>query len=47
VNAKKQEGGLSEWLLPPASTPSDIYVVGFQEIVDLNVVNVGKYCSKS
>lgn len=50
VNAKKQEGGLHKWLLPnygdhPASTNSfnsyaDIYAVGFQEIVDLNAVNV-------
>eukprot|EP01031_Cornospumella_fuschlensis_P042228 gene42228-51563_t len=40
VNAKKQEGSLTEWLLPPSSTPSDIYAVGFQEMVDLNALNV-------
>lgn len=44
VNAKKQEGDLDEWLLHGAREGSggyaDIYAVGFQEIVDLNAVNV-------
>lgn len=40
MNAKKQEGGLHEWLLPAGSAPSDLYAVGFQEIVDLNAMNV-------
>lgn len=39
VNAKKQEGSLQEWLLPTSSR-ADIYAVGFQEIVDLNAMNV-------
>jgi phosphatidylinositol-bisphosphatase len=41
VNAKKQEVGLEEWILPSGQPPADIYAIGFQEIVDLNVVNVG------
>lgn len=40
VNAKKQEGGLNEWLLPPNQSNADIYAIGFQEIVDLNAMNV-------
>jgi inositol polyphosphate 5-phosphatase INPP5B/F len=48
VNAKILDDGLLQWLCPPNSdfvdsngTPnSDIYIVGFQEMVDLNVVNV-------
>ena len=42
MNAKKQEGDLNEWLLHGSSdgTFADIYAVGFQEIVDLNAVNV-------
>ena len=51
MNAKKQEGGLSDWLTPPEQPPADIYAVGFQEIVDLNAVNValdgGKAHSRS
>ncbi len=39
VNAKKQEGSLQEWLLP-SNARADIYAVGFQEIVDLNAMNV-------
>jgi inositol polyphosphate 5-phosphatase INPP5B/F len=39
VNAKKQEGSLQDWLLPTAAR-ADIYAVGFQEIVDLNAMNV-------
>ena len=31
---------LRPWLLPEGSTPADIYAVGLQEIVDLNVMNV-------
>lgn len=41
VNAKKQEVGLEDWILPAGQPPADIYAIGFQEIVDLNVVNVG------
>lgn len=48
VNAKILDDGLSQWLCPPnsdfvdsnGSPNSDIYIVGFQEMVDLNVVNV-------
>jgi phosphatidylinositol-bisphosphatase len=41
VNAKKQEGGLEDWLLPENNQKNiDIYAIGFQEIVDLNAVNV-------
>lgn len=41
VNAKKQEGGLQDWLLPNnQQTNIDVYAIGFQEIVDLNAVNV-------
>lgn len=40
VNAKKQEGGLEDWLRPPNQPMADIYAVGFQEIVDLNALNV-------
>ena len=41
VNAKKQEGGLHEWLLPAnCNIVPDIYCIGFQEIVDLNASNV-------
>lgn len=41
VNAKKQDGGLQDWLNPKSCTvPVDIYAIGFQEIVDLNASNV-------
>ena len=48
MNAKTLEEGISQWLCPPNSSfidsngapNSDIYIVGFQEMVDLNVVNV-------
>lgn len=40
VNAKKQEGGLQDWILPPNQPFADIYAIGFQEIVDLNAMNV-------
>lgn len=40
VNAKKQEGGLEDWLRPANQAMADIYAVGFQEIVDLNALNV-------
>ena len=48
VNGKILEDGLLQWLCPPNSVfvdgngapNSDIYIVGFQEMVDLNVVNV-------
>lgn len=33
--------GLEDWILPTGQAPADIYAIGFQEIVDLNVVNVG------
>eukprot|EP01038_Epipyxis_sp_PR26KG_P011261 gene11261-15109_t len=40
VNAKKQEGGLHDWLLPRNQPLADVYAIGFQEIVDLNAMNV-------
>jgi len=40
VNAKKQEGGLHDWILPSNQQYADIYAIGFQEIVDLNAMNV-------
>jgi phosphatidylinositol-bisphosphatase len=44
VNAKKQEGSLEEWLLSSNGNQGvnayDIYAIGFQEIVDLNAMNV-------
>ena len=45
VAAKKPEDvDLRDWLLPgsidPSTQPADLYVVGFQEIVDLNAMNV-------
>lgn len=40
VNAKKQDGGLHDWLFNPALPRVDVYAIGFQEIVDLNAVNV-------
>jgi hypothetical protein len=42
VNAKKQEGRLHEWLLPSDGRGDlpDVYAIGFQEIVDLNAMNV-------
>ncbi len=48
VNGKILEEGLQQWLCPPNSDfidtngipNSDIYIVGFQEMVDLTVVNV-------
>lgn len=40
VNAKKLEGELQDWLLPDPRNRADIYAIGFQEIVDLNAMNV-------
>lgn len=40
VNAKKQEGGLEDWLRPANQPMADVFAVGFQEIVDLNALNV-------
>lgn len=40
VNGKKLEGELNDWLLPAGETMADIYAVGFQEMVDLNAMNV-------
>ncbi|GMH70934.1 hypothetical protein TrRE_jg13140 [Triparma retinervis] len=43
VNAKKMDPStsLASWLFPPSTpSPPDIIAVGFQEIVDLNAVNV-------
>ncbi len=43
ANGKKPTETLEAWLLGPKSSPypmSDIYVIGFQEIVDLNATNV-------
>ena len=41
VAAKKpEEIDLSDWILPKNQEPADVYVLGFQEIVDLNAVNV-------
>lgn len=47
VNAKKQDGGLGEWLLPTGQPLADVYAVGFQEIVDLTAMNVALDGSKS
>ena len=49
VNAKKQEGSLSGWLLHHSFNANkiDIYAVGFQEIVDLNAMNVALDSSKT
>jgi len=40
VNGKKLEGDLSSWLLPPGEDRADVYAIGFQEMVDLNAMNV-------
>eukprot|EP01032_Pedospumella_encystans_P014590 gene14590-16746_t len=40
VNAKKQDGSLQDWILPSDNVLADVYAVGFQEIVDLNAMNV-------
>lgn len=42
VNSKvlPDASSLRDWLLPKNSQPSDIYAIGFQETVDLNMVNV-------
>ena len=47
VNAKKQDTSLDDWLIHPESGYADIYAVGFQEIVDLNAVNVALDSSKT
>jgi phosphatidylinositol-bisphosphatase len=51
VNAKKQEGGLTDWLLPKETMrdqgPADVYAIGFQEMVDLNAMNVALDSGKS
>ena len=42
VNAKSpsESDNLKEWLLPENTAAPDIYAIGLQEIVDLNVTNV-------
>ena len=42
VNAKTPSDteNLKEWLLPENTAPPDIYAIGLQEIVDLNVTNI-------
>jgi phosphatidylinositol-bisphosphatase len=47
VNAKKQEGSLHDWILPNDNPLSDVYAVGFQEIVDLNAMNVALNSSET
>jgi phosphatidylinositol-bisphosphatase len=52
VNAKKEEMDLHDWLLPKdennnKTTVSDVYAIGFQEMVDLNAMNVALDSSKS
>ena len=48
VNAKKEEGSLDDWVGPTQGKEwADIYVVGFQEIVDLNAMNVAIDGSKT
>jgi phosphatidylinositol-bisphosphatase len=48
VNAKKEDGGLDEWIGPAQGENwSDLYVLGFQEIVDLNAMNVALDGSKT
>lgn len=41
VNAKKPSEKFDAWLVPPGlDSPPDVYVVGFQEIVDLNAATL-------
>lgn len=40
VNGKKLDGDLSSWLLPHGEERADLYAIGFQEMVDLNAMNV-------
>jgi len=48
VNAKKLESSLDEWLLPQnGNSVADVYAIGFQEIVDLNAINVAIDGSKT
>lgn len=48
VNAKKQEETLDDWLLSPNQQQyADVYAIGFQEIVDLNAMNVALDGSKT
>lgn len=48
VNAKKLEGSLDDWLLPQnGNSACDVYAIGFQEIVDLNAINVAIDGSKT
>lgn len=47
VNAKRQEGDLHSWILPSNQKVADIYAIGFQEIVDLNAMNVAIDGSKT
>eukprot|EP00605_Chrysophyceae_sp_TOSAG23-4_P001217 GSChrysophyteH1.ASY1.ANO1.1326.1 assembled CDS len=52
VNGKKLEGSLQDWLNPgnkfkTAEEYPDVYAVGFQEIVDLNAMNVALDGSKA
>jgi inositol polyphosphate 5-phosphatase INPP5B/F len=47
VNAKKQDIELQDWILPQGVKPSDVYAIGFQEIVDLNAMNVALDNTKS
>jgi inositol polyphosphate 5-phosphatase INPP5B/F len=48
VNAKKLDGSLSEWLSASIEEKApDIYAIGFQEIVDLNAMNVALDGSKT
>ena len=41
VNAKKLDGSLNNWLLANGRESVDVYALGFQEIVELNAINVG------
>lgn len=50
VNSKKEDGDLRDWLFPHQNSglkTADIYAIGFQEIVDLNAVNVAVDGSKT
>lgn len=40
IEKNEQAPGLHKWLLPENKPVCDIYAIGFQEIVDLNAVNV-------
>ena len=40
VNGKKLDAEMGDWLLPAGEELKEIYAIGFQEMVDLNAMNV-------